>query len=96
MLHYRASDITVSAANLPAECHHFGGDLEWASTFEKITHGRKLYGANSVSFADSVKSWTKSTAAPMWCERFLNEQGIESEYAGSVKAIASEHVFEIS
>lgn len=65
----------ISSASLPAACQSFGGDKIWANQFAQIG-GRKLHVAAPMIIVDWIKTWSPSTAAPSWCDKFLDEQGV--------------------
>lgn len=66
---------TMSVMNLPAECQPYGGDVMWARTFEQMTQRRLMI--EPTSFSEWVLEWVDSTAAPLWCEKFINDFGAE-------------------
>ncbi|CAN0252997.1 unnamed protein product [Scytosiphon promiscuus] len=67
--------VFVATANLPAACQPFGGDIIWAQQFADITARRRLRSESRMSFLDWVKSWSETTAAPLWCNKFIDEEG---------------------
>ena len=72
------ANVFVAAANLPAACQPFGGDIIWAQQFADITartQSRHLRGVSRMSFLDWIKSWSETTAAPTWCNKFIDEDG---------------------
>lgn len=75
-------DATITASNLPAECQPYGGDLIWANTFAQMCAQRRV---SESSFIDWVSSWSESTAAPGWCDKFLAEAGVEGALMYSSK-----------
>ena len=68
-------DRFVSSANLPAECRRFGGDRIWAAQFADMTQTRRSLRAYEADF----KTWILqegNMAAPTWCAKFLDEEGL--------------------
>lgn len=65
----------VAAAHLPAACEPFGGDITRAQQFADITGDRRLGGPSRLGFLDWVKSWSETTAAPGWRDKFIDEGG---------------------
>lgn len=68
-------DMTIFAANLPAECQPFGGDRIWAAQYAEIMRAahRSL---RSINFSNWILE-ADTLAAPTWCEKFLNEKRLE-------------------
>lgn len=65
----------LSAINFPAECPPYGGDQIWAETFAAMTERRHLT-IQEQSLKDWVSTWSASTAAPSWCEKYLRESSL--------------------
>ena len=68
-------DRFVSSANLPAECRRFGGDRIWAAQYvDMIGTQRSLRG-----YEEKFDEWIlqeENMAAPTWCAKFLQEDGL--------------------
>lgn len=66
--------ITVSASNLPVECHQFGGAKIWARMYEEMLQGRRELAVEDV-FEDWVLRYD-TMAAPDWCSRFIEQNDL--------------------
>lgn len=65
---------TITAVNLPPECQPYGGDMIWAETYANMVSRRRL-AAGAPTFREWAHTWTRVTAAPTWCEKYLEEAG---------------------
>lgn len=70
----------ISAVNLPAECRPFGADILWGQIFEAMAR-RQLSSVNELGLIDWARKWTSKTAAPSWCNKFLDEEGLDGVLA---------------
>ena len=65
----------VSSANLPAECRRFGGDRIWAAQYADMTKTQRSLRGYEAEFETWILQ-EGSMAAPTWCAKFLQEEGL--------------------
>ena len=70
----------VSSSNLPAECRRFGGDRIWAAQYTDMIEAQRSLRENEKEFDEWILQ-EGNMAAPTWCAKFLQEEGLPGLFA---------------